>query len=198
MQNVEENLQKLSQTVLEQATNKRKLLDDELEKKKQESIEQKEIEFLGKAYKKIQSSIAKTNSDTNEKVAKTQIECKGQLIFRREEIISEVFNNVSKKISEFVSANQYYNWLLDIVKETVAEAGEGNIVVLINKSDEKWIPQLQKDIIVSGINIVQDEDIIGGTKALNTDKGMVVDNSIKFFLNQQRNGFLRVSGLSII
>ena len=198
MQNVEENLQKLSQTVLEQATNKRKLLDDELEKKKQESIEQKEIEFLGKAYKKIQSCIAKTNSDTNGKVAKTQIECKGQLIFRREEIISEVFNNVSKKISEFVSANQYYNWLLDIVKETVSEAGEGNIVVLINKSDEKWIPQLQKDIIVSGINIVQDEDIIGGTKALNTDKGMVIDNSIKFFLNQQRNGFLRVSGLSII
>jgi len=198
MQNVEENLQKLSQTVLEQATNKRKLLDDELEKKKQESIKQKEIEFLGKAYKKIQSSIAKTNSDTNEKVAKTQIECKGQLISRREEIISEVFNNVSKKISEFVSADQYYNWLLDIVKETVSEAGEGNIVVLINKSDEKWIPQLQKDIIVSGINIVQDEDIIGGAKALNIDKGIIVDNSIKFFLDQQRNGFLRVSGLSII
>ena len=198
MQNVEENLQKLSQTVLEQATNKRKLLDDELEKKKQKSIEQKEIEFLGKAYKKIQSNIAKTTSDTNEKVAKTQIECKGQLIFRREEIISEVFISVSKKISEFISSDQYYNWLLDIIKETVAEAGEGNIVVLINKSDEKWIPQLQMDIIVSEINIVQDEDIIGGTKALNTDKGMVIDNSIKFFLNQQRNGFLRVSGLSII
>lgn len=198
MQNVEENLQKLSQTVLEQANTKLKLLNDELEKKKKESIEQKEIEFLGKAYKKIQSNITKTTSDTNEKIAKTQIECKGQLIYRREEIISEVFTSVSKKISEFILSDQYYNWLLDIVKETVAEAGKGNIAVLINKSDEKWIPQLRKDIIVSEINILQDEDIIGGAKALNIDKGMVVDNSIKFFLDQQRNGFLRVSGLSIV
>lgn len=197
MPNVEENLQKLSQTVLEQAKNKRKLLDDELEKKKQESIHQKEIEFLSKAYKKIQSSITRTNTETNEKVAKTQIECKGQLISRREEIISEVFDMVCDKISEFVSSDGYYVWLRETAKKTVTEAGKGKIVLLINKSDEKWKKQLEKDLVVSDINILQ-EDIIGGTKALNTDKGMVVDNSLKFFFDQQRNGFLRVSGLSII
>jgi vacuolar-type H+-ATPase subunit E/Vma4 len=203
--NVEESLNRFSKSVLDKAFDVRRSMEQEMSLQKDEILKKKELEFLEEAYHRIQSGIARLHRESNEHISKTILNNRKGLILKREEVVNEVFNEVLNKIKDFAKSQEYYKWLLDSCKSVLdmISAKDGSAILYINKSDERWQENLNRDMnsIFPGTEIVVEvyarDDFIGGAKALNPGLGIEADNSIKSRLEEAKHEFLKLSGLFV-
>ena len=197
MGNIDDNLKKFSQHVVNEAISEREAMEQELKEKKAAALSQKEIEFLEVAYEKIQESISKAKIESNEAISNIRMECKKELILRREEMQKDVFAEVMGKLKEFVLSDGYEKWLVNNIKEAIDELGSGKKIIYINRTDEKYRSVIAVTFADCDVMIIKDNDIIGGAKVVNEDKKSVVDKSIKEKLEDEKNNFFTLCKLCI-
>jgi len=203
--NVEESFNRFYKAVINQALNVRLQMAEELNEKKKKLLEQKELEYLEEAYRKIQSHVTKLNKETNEFISKSLMNCRKELLARREEIISEIMESVVSKIKDFINTPQYYGWLLSSCKKVLdlVSAGKDKVTLYVNHTDKKYIDLLKtnlenlyKDTSIE-IKVCENEDFIGGVRAYNPESGILADDTIKRRMADAKNKFLKTSGLMV-
>ena len=183
--------------VLHDAEEKRGSIMAEIEREYDERIDKKETELLEKAYMEIQRNIRDTQKKSNERILHTELDAKRALIVRREEIIAEVMDGAREKLAEFTKSAEYEKWLTDKTLRAVTELGEGAKTVYVSESDMRFkdsLGSIGKDITVEAAS---ERDFIGGVKVINTDRRVASDYSFKEMLSEQKQKFLRESGLTL-
>lgn len=199
----EKNLSNFSKSVMDSALIERDKIDDELKAKSDAALSQKELKYLEDAYKKIQKDVSKTRRKSNEEISKVLIEYKKKLLFRREEIINDVFNEVLNRLHDAMKNDSYYSWLLKSANSALeaVSVGDGSGVLFINASDESLIDKLKNDINKDyeniDVRIIDNEDIIGGAKAFNEALGVKADYSIKTRIEEAKKEFIKDSQLIV-
>jgi vacuolar-type H+-ATPase subunit E/Vma4 len=133
-------------------------------------------------------------------VSRALIEGKKAFLSEREKILAQVFSDIMNKINDFIAnAEEYRPFLINTVKEGISKVGEGEITVLINKTDinyEKDIVDEVKNQLNIGVNVaVESAEIIGGCKVWNKSKNTIADFSIKGRIEKEKGEFLKFSGL---
>lgn len=196
MSYVETKLQNFTYTVMKEAAEKRKEILKEAEEKKKELLEKKEIDLLKEAYEKIQRVVRKSDKEKNENISRAIFESKRELFLKRQQIIDDIFNEVRQRIFEIKDQDMYVKYLVDGIKEGINKVGQGNIIVEIDKSDEDKINKIKGDIN-KDLDIQVVNNLIGGSKVINTDKKIMIDLSIEKKLEMERERFLKESGLII-
>lgn len=195
MISVEEKLSNFSSKVLDKANNKRVALIDEFKKEQEVFTEEKELEFLEQAYEKIQRNLLLLEKEQKEKQSKLQNDYRVQLLKTRQGIFDDIFSHVESKLKSFMVDGAYVDWLKASIKAACADAGDGEKVVFINKSDEKLLKPLTDEL---SLNIqISNEDIIGGSKVFNKNRNIISDHSISMQLELQKVEFVKNSGLNI-
>jgi vacuolar-type H+-ATPase subunit E/Vma4 len=198
---IDEKLQNFTKTVMMEAAEKRVEIINKAQQEKEKKIEKSEIQALEKAYDEIQKVVRKAIKEKNEKISRTLIGSKKTLFIKRQEVIDEIFHELINEIENIKNEDRYFDFLLKKVFEGISQAGEGYIEIFVDSSDEKSISQIHEKIkekYDTDIKIlVDDEKIIGGCKVLNKDKNILIDNSLKSSINEEREKFLKNSGLII-
>lgn len=192
-----EKLNLFTALVLEDAEDKRDRLLEKVEKEYAERIDEKETEILQGAYEDIQQGIRDIRQNANERVLHSELEAKKKLIMRREEIINEIMATATAKLSEFKKSGEYEKWLFEKIKKASFEVGDGAKIVYISANDIQFKDKIESNF---GENITveaAENDFFGGVKLLNTDRRVSVDYSFKEMLDEQKQKFLKGSGLSI-
>lgn len=188
---IEAKINKFSSSVMNEAQKKLDELKKEIQEKKSEVLDNKNDEFLGEAYEKIQGYISEIQKEDNDKVRNAEFEAKKALLKKREGIIGEVFEKAQKKLEDFAKSNEYKAWLREKLEKAIKESGEGKKEIYVTERD--------KDLIVTEeeVIIVAEKDFLGGVRVENLEKGILVDYSFYNLLEDQRGDFLSKSGLVI-
>lgn len=192
-----EKLNKFSHMVMKEAKEKKEEIITLAEQTRKETIESSEIDFLKKAYEKIQTAIRKIDKGINEEVSKAVVESKQALFNRRDEIIDGIFKNIKKRIEAFRKQNEYRAFLEQQLKSGLSQIGEGEILVLVEDIDM----ELMKDILTQAGLQAQvgesQEPLLGGFILINKTRNIMSDCSLMSRLNRERATFLENYGLSI-
>jgi len=111
MEKTLEKLGKFSEMVMQDAYRKKNERIRQAEKEKEELIASSELQYLQKAYEKIQEAVRKFDKEYNEEISKAIVESKEAMFNRRDEIVRSVFDNVRKRLQEFVRGKEYPNYI---------------------------------------------------------------------------------------
>lgn len=198
--NLNEKLNRFSAAVLSDAQKKRAEIEEENELIKKKKNDEAQNEFLKEAFEKIQSAVTDIRRENNEKVLMAEVNARRELFSEREKIIDNVFNEVKERLSEFTKTEEYGKWLVKRIEAAAEETGSGNKTVYVRSEDEQLLKCLINDISDKGGKIEikkTDENIIGGVKVLNNERGIIADYTFDEILAGKKNDFLNKSGLSI-
>lgn len=141
----------------------------------------KEAEALSKL--KIDEEFHKSSQARNKELLEAKNLCKRKLIDLRKEYENNIFEHVERKLHEFTKTEQYVPYLISSIKKVL----KGGMDIYFVKQDMMHTKIIKEEL---NINILEsDEDFIGGFKAIMPNKNMVIDNSFKSRLLEERERF---------
>ena len=197
MDRTSEKLAHFSEMVMQESNRQKIDLIKQAEKDKDETISSSEIQYLKKAYEKIQVAVRKIDKGFNEEVSKTIIESKQALFNRRDEIIDAIFLNIRNRLEAFLKDDQYKVLLENLLKRALSEAGEGEIVIVADPLDIKLFEDLKLNLKADYKILESDIAFIGGFQIMNKTHGFIWDYSFMNRLANERKAFLENYKLNI-
>ncbi|NLB79711.1 MAG: hypothetical protein GX796_12990 [Clostridiaceae bacterium] len=197
MNKIEEKFNKFSYMVMKEADAKKKEMISQAEKDGTETVSNKEVLFLKKAYDQIHEALINIEKEHNEEVSKAILASKQTLFNRREEILESVFSSVKEKLKSFKNMDEYKSYMMKTILQGVDQAGQGEILIYADSED---IPLIEEIKATSGLRFglaESEEQLVGGCLICNKTKGLMYDSSFINRLDAERSAFLENYGLSI-
>lgn len=191
---MEEKLERFIRLALTEAASKRDEMIEEIESYKKEKLSEAEDKCLEKSYKTVQSGVAAAKREHDKIIAMEPVESKKKLLAYREKLIDDLFGELYKKIDEFKNSGAYEAFLTEKAQSAVSEVAGGEVTVLIDKSDEKFLPSLKEKL---GCEVKLSDGILGGAVAENIGAKKICNNSLSERLAYLRENFLKDSKFSI-
>ena len=199
MDNIDEKLNTFSTFVMRNANEERERLMEETENKYKSLIAEKENEYLEEAYETIQKSKSECARISGEELLHAEMDSKKQVLLKREEIINSVMDAVRKRLIDFTHSDGYESWLVKKAATAAKEAGEGGKVIYVAEEDMRCADKLKAIGGGSEITVesAPEHDFFGGVRVYNADRHISVDYSFKELLSDEKQSFLKNSGLVI-
>ena len=193
----EEKLNALSAMIMRNANEERERIMEETETEYKSLIAERENEYLKAAYETIQKSKSECERLSGEKILHAEMDMKKQVLLKREEIIKNVMDAVKTRLVDFTQSDSYEKWLVDKTATAVKEAGEGGKVIYVAESDMQYADELKTVDANITIENAPESGFLGGVRVYNADKRISVDYSFKELLSDEKQSFLKNSGLVI-
>lgn len=197
MSQSEKKLDKFSSAVLKDAEEQRSKILAEIEEYRRSELEKAEEEILHDAYVMIQNEIASIKNKHSRKISLAELEGRRNQLVLRDRLVDKVFEETASKIAAFTKTDGYRQYMIDLVKKSCDQIPEGSIVISVKKDDlflsSDLIAASGRDAKVEANAVIQ----LGGVLVSNPEKGIVVDETLDLKLNNQKDWFISVSGLSI-
>lgn len=166
----------------------------ELEAKAYQQIEE---EAKKDASSQLEKELADISSDASMEASSNSENRTKKLVAKRDEYVNTIFETAREKLVQFVASKDYKTYLIDHVKEIGKQYPMNNSVLFVRKEDLS----LNKDLVKAyGNDIdveVSDNITIGGFIIENKETNVVVDESLDFALESQKDWFYKTSGLMI-
>lgn len=183
--------------VLSDAQEKRAEIMHETQTHYDECMDKKETELLERAYTSIQKNIREAQNDAHGRVMNAELAAKKKLAKRREEIVEDVMNSAHEELVRFVNSNEYEKWLVGKAKAAADELGEGKKNIYVADTDMKFKDKLISAVDNAEITETCERGFLGGVRVENIDRRIAADYSLGALLDEQRQLFLRESGLGV-
>ncbi|CDZ24452.1 hypothetical protein CCDG5_1338 [[Clostridium] cellulosi] len=197
MSQSEKKLDKFSSAVLKDAEEQRSKILAEIEEYRKNELEKAEEEILHDAYVMIQNEIASIKNKHSRKISLAELEGRRNQLILRDQLVGKVFEEAAAKIAAFTKTDGYRQYMIDLVKKSCDQIPEGSIIISVKKDDlflsSDLIAASGRDAKVEANAVIQ----LGGVLVSNPEKGIVVDETLDLKLNNQKDWFISVSGLSI-
>ena len=163
----------------------------------EEAYRQMQEEAKNDADHQLKKELATISSKASIEAA-SQLETRTKkLVEKRDGYVAEIFKEAREKIIEFVSGNQYKEYLLNHVQKIGEEYQMTGCVLYVRKEDMIYEAEMKKvyglDIDVQIATSIQ----LGGFMIENPETHVVVDETLDFALESQKDWFYKTSGLMI-
>ncbi len=189
----EEKLQHFYDASIESAQQEAQSLIEEhknsLEKMFQEHKEAREQEISQRIL--AESRILKR--EINKTVSAKQLEYRRILSSKTEEIKNSLFQEVKEKLIAFKSTPEYLDFLCRHIEKSLLFAGEDEMIIYIDPSDEHLLPLLKERFGFAPL--LSRDSWIGGMRAVIRSKNILIDNSFETLLKDAKENFLFTGGM---
>lgn len=142
---------------------------------------------------KLKEIKKETSSDNVEKSA----EYTKTLVQKREAYVSTIMEEVKQKVIQFIHSDNYLEYLLKSLKEAKGTREFVQPVLYVSLEDMKY----QKELVAAfGSDIAVEQhskDILGGFILVDSSRGLYVDHSFDFILENQKTWFYDNSGFTL-
>ena len=180
------------------AEEQRKKIEAEIDAYKQKEFEYAESEILLESYRMIQREMAQMRNGIARELARREMETRRGLLIKRDEISRKVFKCASEKLSEFSQSSGYPEFLEKSAQNLKKAVHGPGTVLLLGEKDQKYADLVQK-AFGEECPVQTDKTIrIGGLRAVNSDSGILADDSLDTRLKNQREWFEEHSGMAVI
>lgn len=194
MLEVSEKLKKFSTEVLSEASQLSKKQWESFVEKQQMEYDRKETEFLEAGYYYIQNGLKQIDKEKSSHLSKSLMENRQRVLRTRVEIIEEVFEELKKRLHQFVKTEEYNKVLFGRIEKTLAILGEGPKKIVLTEADMQKKDILQKHFV--GVELEAESkqaknSMIGGCRGYHKEKKVFYDNSFAEQIEVQKSGFLQ-------
>lgn len=182
----ENNFKNLEVLVVSDAERKRDEALAEIEKQKNESI----CEYIKKSEIKLSDRLlhetGQIENMANERVAEKILENKKQYLTEREKLIEQVFENIVKKLQNYVKTDDYVFSMKAKIENELSHENH-DYTVLISSSDEKMLNFAKN----TNFNFkIIDKNFIGGCKIVDNTAKTLVDMTFASAVEAEEENFL--------
>ena len=129
-------------------------------------------------------------------ISESHIERTKKLIEKRESYVSEVFQSSEDKLIEFTSSKKYREFMLKKANKIINMIEDECILYVLEKDLSLKDELLSLSNKIIDIKVSQDFKI-GGMIGMNPDSSLIIDETLDFALENQREWFTQNSGLMI-
>lgn len=187
---IKDEIEKIASKEEQDILNEAKALEEEAYRQMQE-------EAKNDADHQLKKELATISSKASIEAA-SQLETRTKkLVAKRDGYVAEIFKEAREKIIEFVSGDQYKEYLLNHVQKIGEEYQMTGCVLYVRKEDMIYEAEMKKvyglDIDVQIATSIQ----LGGFMIENPETHVVVDETLDFALESQKDWFYKTSGLMI-
>lgn len=193
---IEEKIAHLQTAAMEDArkegnaitTKHREALERIFETHREEALRQSET--------RIQAEINSSRQQLNMAASKAQLELKRELGNVRTELRKKLFAEVDVLLNEYMLTEEYQALLITYIQKACQAAGNEDLEIYINASDENKKDHLEKETKTN--LLISSDDFIGGIQAIIRSRNILIDYSFKSSYETARRDFLfNVGGAGI-
>lgn len=191
-----QKLLRFQEAILEDADEKIARMNQNIsnyEQRELNNVRQKQLEEI---FIYMQNRVRHLKSEFNYKLAKKSLDFKKKILSFRNELIEQVIQQSEKKILDFVNSDKYKDYLLNKVKQVFDEFNFNDTEIKVRHEDLKYKKDLLMFKNLSNV-LVDDQNKLGGFIVIDKQSNIVIDKKISTILNDQRQHFLKTSGLII-
>lgn len=171
-------------------------IDSEVESYKQSQTQIIEDEVYNDCYRMIQKQTAKIKLELTTERSRRLSEMKKNLLLKRDEYVTLIFEDVKKRLLEFSQSQAYEKFLQERLFKAAQSYPFSQPHILVKQSDLSHKGILEK--IFPGCVVEPSPDIvIGGFILKDAYKPYVVNESLDSILEEQKVWFYSHSGLRI-
>lgn len=197
MQNIDQVFLYMKDEIEKQAHAEEQKILDEVKTLEDEAYESMKIEAKKDADLKLKQEEAEMSSNASAEISESHIERTKKLIEKRDEYVKAIFVKAKEELVAFAKSKEYPSFMVERVKKIAGEMNYPNSVMYVSKTDLA----LEKDLVKAfgqDIQVEASDDImLGGFIVENKESSLVVNETLDFALENQKEWFNKNSGLII-
>ena len=186
---LEEKIAHLQTTSMEQARLEGNVIIDTHQAALEKVFEDHKAEATRQSETRIKAEAANAKLSLNQALAKSQLEIKRKI---QQELKDKIFEEADALIDEFMKTEAYDDFLIKCIRKAVAFAGNDELTIYINPTDEKKRSDLEGATRVH--LTISTEDFRGGVRAVIRSRNILIDNSFSTQLKEQYDKFVFLGG----
>ena len=200
MSKMDERAEMISASIVAQAEQESKELIRRANAAREQALRQFEDEIIQDMFAKVQRQAAELRQDAVRAVSKAQESARQGILRRREELVAQVFAAVRTRLIAYAQSPAYRQAM---AAELAALSGSLDYplnhafsTLYLRAADADFAAEATA--LLPGCRVETDNTIKnGGWKLLNTEKGILIDETLDARLVEQTAWFLANSGLQI-
>ena len=184
---LDEKLEHFYSSVIDSATKQNIEIIEEYKKILQKNFDERKEVALRKAEANYRIASDNIIRERNRKLSAETMEIRRKVLEKTDDISTLIFNEVRKKLIEFMKTSEYEDLLCTQIKNASDFAKGEAINVYINPTDADKLSTLEEK---TGVSLtVSDRDFIGGTRAVILSRSILIDNSFMTRLDEAKSSF---------
>ena len=197
MQNIDQVFLYMKDEIERQAKSEEQAILNEVKALEDEAYESMKAEAKRDADLKLKQEEEEMSSNASAEISESHIERTKKLIEKRDEYVKNIFDQARDELKTFVKSGEYLPFVEAKIKKVAADFKDSKSIMYVSHDDFK-----NKDAFVKAfgtdIEVQASDDIqIGGFILENKASSLVVDETLDFALNNQKDWFNKNSGLII-
>lgn len=189
---LEEKIAHLQTTSMEQARAEGNAIIDSHREALEKVFEDHKAEALRQSETRIKAETTSARLALNQAAAKSQLEIKRRQGKVQQELKDKIFKEALSLVEDFMKTEAYKEFLIRCIRQATEFAGEDEVIIYINPSDEDKRSALE-DASRTKLT-VSAEDFIGGMRAVIRSRNVLIDNSFRTQLRNEYDKFLFLGG----
>ena len=189
---LEEKIAHLQATSMEQARLEGNVIIDTHQAALEKVFEDHKAEATRQSETRIKAEAANAKLSLNQALAKSQLEIKRRQSKIQQELKDKIFEEADALIDEFMKTEAYDDFLIKCIRKAVNFAGNDELTIYINPTDEKKRSDLEDATRVH--LTISTEDFRGGVRAVIRSHNILIDNSFSTQLKEQYDKFVFLGG----
>lgn len=169
----------------------------EAKRLEEEAYNQIKAEAKKDAEELLSRELAEISSNASVEASFSQEEKTKRLVEKRDEYVANIFSEAKDKLVAFVNSKDYQAYLVKHMEEIGKQYQMDNSTLLLRNDDLKFKDELIKAYGIALDVEVNDKIEIGGFIIENKATNVVIDESLDFALQNQKDWFYKTSGLMI-
>lgn len=185
---LDEKLEQFYNVTIESATVRNIEIVEEYEKSLEKVLEEHKKDTKQKADENYRLEAENLLREKNRLLSAEAINVKRKLNDKVLELIDNLFEDVMDKLQTFMKTKEYETLLISQIKHAKEFSREDDIKVYINPSDQHLKEALEK---ATGVPLtISQYDFIGGSRAVITEKNILIDNSFTSKIEEAKESFV--------
>lgn len=197
MQNIDQVFLYMKDEIERQAKNEEKAILDEVKALEDEAYESMRAEAKRDADLKLKQEEEEMSSNASAEISESHIERTKKLIEKRDEYVKAIFEKAHEELVAFTKSADYASFMESKIKKVADDFKDSHSIMYVSAKDLAMKADLVK-AFGQNIDVEASDDItIGGFIIENKESSLVVDETLDFALNNQKEWFNKNSGLII-
>ncbi len=192
---LEERIAHIQEAAMEEARLKADAITKQHEKMLTGIFNQHRDEAVRQSEVRIRGELINARQQQNMAASRAQIELKREYGKRQKELKKELFEEVEKKLQEYMKTEEYEKNLVRYIEKALRFANGEELTIYINPTDADKKEYLEEH---TGMQLtVSKEDFIGGVRAVIHGRNVLIDHAYKGALENEYQKFLFRGGVGI-
>ncbi len=197
MQNIDQIYLYMKEEIERQATNEENAILEEVKTLEEEAYASMKKEAKKDADLKLKQEVEEISSQAASEISEIHTDRTKKLINKRDEYVKAVFDEAKKELIEFSQSDEYIPFMQAKIKKVANTFKDADAILYIKEDDLSLKDELLKALGYEIEIKVSDDIKIGGIMIEDLKNALIVDETLDFALNNQKEWFNKNSGLII-